>query len=284
MNRLHIGIAVILASLSFLAVADNTVTDTVKPFHGSREEGWFWYQDPEPPKPVEEQPVVPQPAVPPAAPKSEALQAFDKFKQSIEDAKNTMIAVPSPENVRHYVELQTKLVKRSSEVADAFQRVVWANPQFDFTQERPVVNTGLRVYEQAQQETKRQTFERLANNNVFYFFFRGDCPYCHAFAPVLLGFAQATGIKIFPISVDGGGLPEFPQPHKDNGIADRLGVNMVPALFLATPATGDIVPVGFGALSATELEERLVAIANPAATKSVMAATPTHQLPGMPPL
>lgn len=256
-------------------------------FAGAREEGWFWYHDPA---------LVVAPANPPidanhaasrsphaeTVPRSNALQAFDKFKQSVEDAKDTMIAVPTPDNVRHYVELQTKLVKRASEVADAFQRVVWANPQFDFTQQRPVASTALRAYDVQQEENKRQTFDRLAQHSVFYFFFRGDCPYCHAFAPTLLNFAQATGIKVFPISVDGGSLPEFPAPHIDNGISDRLGVSMVPALFLATPATGDIVPVGFGALSDTDIAERLISLANPGATQAVTAATPVGRLGDLP--
>ena len=249
-------------------------------FTGQREEGWFWYKDP-PPVPAE--PLVEEvhtatPLPTPEAPRSDALKAFDQFKQSVEDAKNTMIAVPTPENVRHYVELQTKLVKRASEVADAFQRVVWANPQFDFTQEHPVVLTAQRAYDVQQAETKRQTFDRLAANSVFYFFFRGDCPYCHAFAPTLLSFAQATGIQVFPISVDGGALPQFPSPHLDNGIGERLGVGMVPALYLATPATGDVMPVGFGALSDSELAERVIALANPAATQAVTAATPVNRL------
>lgn len=258
-------------------------------FHGPssfttpQEEGWFWYRDPLPdelPATNEPKQVIP-PASPTVTPRSETLKEYDQFKQSIEDAKDTMIASPTPDNVRHYVELQTKLVKRASEVADAFQRVVWANPQFDFTQQRPVVNTGLRAYDLQQQETKRQTFDRLAQNSVFYFFFRGDCPYCHAFAPTLQNFAQATGIHVFPISFDGGSLPQFPNPHADNGIGDRLGVTMVPALFLATPATGDIVPVGFGALSDTELAERLVSLANPGASQSVTDATPVIRAPDL---
>jgi conjugal transfer pilus assembly protein TraF len=286
------GFALVLAALHLCAFAQSK-TPTEKAdsafqrpssFYLRKDEGWFWYHDSlpdEPPSTTEaQQPSVLQ--TPSAYPRSETLKAYDQFKQSIEDAKDTMIASPTPDNVRHYVELQTKLVKRASEVADAFQRVVWANPQFDFTQQRPVVNTGLRAYDLQKQETKRQTFDRLAQNSVFYFFFRGDCPYCHAFAPTLLSFAQATGIHVFPISVDGGSLPQFPNPHADNGIGDRLGVTMVPALFLATPATGDIVPVGFGALSDTELAERLVSLANPGASQSVTDATPVIRAPDIP--
>jgi conjugal transfer pilus assembly protein TraF len=277
----------LLASHAGSHASENPLAPAQPSFYGAREEGWFWYQDPPvetPTKPPvdKDMPASTTAAPTESAPRSDALKAYDQFKQSVEDAKNTMIAVPTPENVRHYVELQTKLVKRASEVADAFQRVVWANPQFDFTQERPVVNTALRAYEMQQQESKRQTFDRLAANSVFYFFFRGDCPYCHAFAPTLLSFAQATGIKVFPISQDGGNLPQFPSPRMDNGISARLGVTMVPALFLATPATGDIVPVGFGALSDSELAERLIALANPGATQAVTAATPVNRLPDLP--
>jgi conjugal transfer pilus assembly protein TraF len=284
--------AAMMLTVSTIAnAAEAPSVDTpVRPyFSGAREEGWFWYQDPAPvetPNKPHAEKVAPgalTTSTPTeSAPRSAALKAFDKFKRDVEDAKNTMIAVPTPENVRLYVELQTKLVKRASEVADAFQRVVWANPQFDFTQERPVVNTAMRAYEMQQQQTRRQTFDRLAANSVFYFFFRGDCEYCHAFAPTLLSFAQATGIKVFPISQDGGSLPQFPTPRLDNGISARLGVNMVPALFLATPATGEIVPVGFGALSDSELAERLIALANPGATQAVTAATPISRLPELP--
>lgn len=266
------------------AESSSTTPRTSSAFDTPKAEGWFWYHDPLPeelPTPNEVPPQV-APSTPAAPQRSETLKEYDQFKQSVEDAKDTMIASPTPDNVRHYVELQTKLVKRASEVADAFQRVVWANPQFDFTQQRPVVNTGLRAYDLQQQETRRQTFDRLAQNSVFYFFFRGDCPYCHAFAPTLESFSQATGIHVFPISVDGGGLPQYPNPHADNGIGDRLGVTMVPALFLATPATGDIVPVGFGALSDTDLGERLISLANPGASQSVTDATPVIRAPDLP--
>jgi conjugal transfer pilus assembly protein TraF len=82
---------------------------------------------------------------------------------------------------------------------------------------------------------------------------------------LLKGFEQKFGLPVFAISLDGTGLPEFPQARVDNGIAATLNVTQVPALFLASPRTNVITPIGYGVLSESELLERLQAIATPAA-------------------
>lgn len=44
------------------------------------------------------------------------------------------------------------------------------------------------------------------------FFFGGSCGYCHTFAPKLTRFASDSGLFVYPYSVDGGVLQQFPQP------------------------------------------------------------------------
>ena len=107
---------------------------------------------------------------------------------------------------------------------------------------------------------------------MLFFFFRGDCPYCHAFAPTLEAFQARHGIKVVAISVDGGGMPGFPDARRDNGIATTLKVSQVPAVYLAQPFTGKITPIGFGVLSETQLLERIATV-SAAATD---AATPLN--------
>jgi hypothetical protein len=81
-----------------------------------------------------------------------------------------------------------------------------------------------------------------------FFLFRSDCPYCQQFAPLLQRFEQKFGLPVFAISLDGGTLPEFPRARVDNGIAATLNVAQVPALFLASPRTNVITPLGYGVL------------------------------------
>ena len=68
-------------------------------------------------------------------------------------------------------------------------------------------------------------------------------------------------MTVFAVSLDGRGLPEYPNAPLDNGIAARLNASVVPALYLTAPAKRDIRPVGFGVMAMTELVERIAAIA-----------------------
>jgi conjugal transfer pilus assembly protein TraF len=110
---------------------------------------------------------------------------------------------------------------------------------------------------------------------VLFFFFRGDCPYCHAFAPTLEAFQARHGIRVVAISVDGGSMPGFPDARRDNGIATTLKVTQVPAIYLAQPFTGTITPIGFGVLSETQLVERIAIVA--AAPNGPAASLPVRQ-------
>ena len=105
----------------------------------------------------------------------------------------------------------------------------------------------------------------LGKDHVLFFFYRSDCPYCHAFAPTLEAFQVRHGIQVVAISVDGGPITGFPNARPDNGIATALKVSQVPAVFLAQPFTGKITPIGFGVLSESQMLERIALVTGPRA-------------------
>ena len=152
--------------------------------------------------------------------------------------------------------------------------VVWATPELDPTVTgRPVNAKALEVFDHEQALARTNTVAQLAQTHALLFFFRSDCPYCHQFAPQLADFEAKFGLKIVPISVDGGALPEFRSPRVDNGIARTLDVRQVPALFLAEPRGGKITPIGYGVLSESELLERIYVVTQPDADKLVPSTT-----------
>jgi conjugal transfer pilus assembly protein TraF len=108
---------------------------------------------------------------------------------------------------------------------------------------------------------RSESIGALGRDHVLFFFFRSDCPYCHAFAPTLEAFQARHGIRVVAISVDGGSMPGFPDARRDNGIATTLKVTQVPAVYLAQPFTGKITPIGFGVLSEAQLVERITIVA-----------------------
>jgi conjugal transfer pilus assembly protein TraF len=243
--------------------------------------GWHFYEDPEPD--AEDRPAPPPKAAVPAA-KPKALKPpeiveFEQLQKRLEETRNIAVMRPTEANVRRYMELEASVVARASTFADVAQRVAWATPELDPTlQGRPVNAKALEVFEQQQMSQRSESIGALGRDHVLFFFFRGDCPYCHAFAPTLEAFQARHGIKVVAISVDGGSMPGFPDARRDNGIATTLKVSQVPAVYLAQPYTGKIMPIGFGVLSESQLLERIAIVSAPAAEAGQPLAAPQAAL------
>ena len=235
--------------------------------------GWHFYEDP--PAAEHEPPTLPEQAVP-LAPASRApeLVEFERLQKTLEDTRNIAIMRPTEANVRRYMELESQVVARASYFADTAQRVAWATPELDPTlQGRPVNAKALEVFEQTQQAGRSRAIADLGKDHVLFFFYRSDCPYCHAFAPTLAAFQARHGIQVIAVSMDGGPMPGFPEARPDNGVATTLKVTQVPAVFLAQPFTGRITPIGFGVLSESQLLERLAIVSTPQGEAMLPSAT-----------
>lgn len=219
--------------------------------------GWHFYEEPEPdPSDHPTSPLRPTPAAPTDRPPE--IVEFERLQRTLEEARQVAIVRPTETNVRRYMELEARVVARASTFADVAQRIAWSSPELDPTlQGRPVNAKALEVFDQLQMAWRSQSISALARDHVLFFFFRSDCPYCHAFAPTLEAFEARHGIKVVAISMDGGPMPGFAEARRDNGIATTLRVTQVPALYLAQPFTGKITPIGFGVLSEAQLVERI---------------------------
>src|SRR6266498_74512 len=239
----------VVTGFSSLACAANPVQDG---YWQRQKEGWFWYRDP----PLE----VKKPEKKPEAltAKQKALADFEAMQKTLEELKKVAVMTQADEDIKAYMRYQQMVMNKSSVFADSWQRLVWTDPSLDYALHgRPTTNFGLDVYDAERKKAEQRTVSELAQTHGLFFFFRSDCPYCHRFAPVLKRFEQTYGIRVFPISLDGGGLPEYPVSAVDNGIAARLNVTTVPALYLATPSAKEIQPIGFGVMAESEIAERI---------------------------
>lgn len=234
--------------------------------------GWHFYDDPQPEVEPQAEPS-PRPARRPApatarepAPRSPALEAFGAMQRRLEEYRNVAIMTGAEADVRRYMEYEAMVVEKASRFADVAQRVAWATPGLDMTlRGRPVNASALEVYDREQLASRGDAVAALARTHVVFFFFRSDCPYCHAFAPTVRRLETQYGLRVVPISVDGGGIEPFEAYRRDNGISKTLQVTQVPAVFLAEPFAGKVTPIGFGVLSEGQLLERIVKVAAPGA-------------------
>jgi conjugal transfer pilus assembly protein TraF len=225
--------------------------------------GWHFYEEPEP-EFEHRAPPPPRPARSPSklVPNRPAeLIEFERLQKALEETRHIAVMRPTEANVRRYMELEAQVVSRASTFADMAQRIAWASPNLDPTlQGRPVNAKALEVFDQLQMAQRSESIGALGRDHVLLFFFRGDCPYCHAFAPTLQAFQARHGIRVVAVSVDGGSMPGFADARRDNGISRTLQVSQVPAVYLAQPFTGVITPIGFGVLSEAQLLERIAIV------------------------
>lgn len=164
----------------------------------------------------------------------------------------------TPDAVKEYLYLQQYAMDRASSFSDVMRRVVWTTPELDYSlRARPTNANAIAAFDQSRAEKQKATTADLNKTHGLFFYFRGDCVYCHQLASVLQMYERSYGVQIFPISVDGGSMPQYPNARKDNGSAKTLKITTVPALFLADKATGKIQPIGFGPLSLEELVNRV---------------------------
>ncbi len=215
-------------------------------------EGWFWYRDP--PR------RAPRPKPDAAKPARELIE-FEAMQERLENLKRIAIMNPSDVHLVAYMRYQRMVMDRSEHFAQRWQRLVWRVPDLDYgLTGRPTNAMAIHVFDEQQRDRQKRSVESLAATHGLIFVFRGDCPHCHRFAPILKRFEEAFGFTVLAISLDGRALPEYPNARPDNGMAARLNAAAVPALYLTAPATREITPVGFGVMSMSELVERLAAL------------------------
>ena len=224
-----------------------------KSFYNRHEEGWFWYREE---KALKEEGIVAKKTLSPLTPSSKLLTARDKVKyiqDNFEEATAQAILNPTLSNVQHVMTLQRQIIDRSSE----FQET-WMQASLFEGQHMRASDNGTPVHRKIMQEQKEkelhQKLRRLAKETGLFFIFREDCKFCHAFAPVVKEFSREYGFEVKAISGDGGVLKEFPDAVSDNGMIDKINVKRVyPALFLAHPPTGSVIPVAWGVTTPSQL-------------------------------
>lgn len=221
-----------------------------------RDLGYHFYCDHEPAvsEHAEETEAAPLPiAAPPSASDRLALER-DQF----EEAKAAMVLDPTPENVERYMRLQKRWVDNAAYMTAQWKRVVWANPDLDEFVNWPTSQLGRQTERDLERSAETASVEAIRDRYGVFYFGAGDCDYCGVYEQILAGFADSYGLTILPVSVDGRPLQGFEAYQVDTGQRVRMGLaDVTPALALFDSETGDVIPVGYGLLTISELEYRI---------------------------
>jgi conjugal transfer pilus assembly protein TraF len=221
------------------------------------DQGWFWYHDPKllPPSP----PSVAAPSPVASNPDEPQPLSAKWFREKLDGYRDSAIDNPSPENVRLYLYLQRLALDKAEMYSHATQLAVAQDPALDQASLTPTNQQSKAAANGARSGAVKSLMNRLSSSSGIWFFFRSDCQYCHAQAPVLRAMATLYGFKILPISMDQKPMEDgsFPDWVPDSGQGKAMHVSVTPTLFFVMPPD-KVIPLGVGVMAADQLEDRIV--------------------------
>ena len=210
---------------------------------------WFYCVRPRPPE--QEQ----SPAPPPAS----ATDRLDAITTELRELKARAILEPTPANVTAYIRFQREQLDRASLFSDVWQRAVWQDPALDYTLQRPVSTLGKRQWQDARSAERDAVMAGLSQRYGLFYFFAQSCGACEVMSPIVKSVAATWRITVRAISTDGGPSRQFPGYTVETNQRTRMGLEprVTPAVVLWDAAKNQAIPIGYGVMSADELQDRI---------------------------
>ena len=206
--------------------------------------------------------VKPVPAEEAQHPKTEpvaATQELDAITAELRELKARAILYPTEANVAAYIRFQRAQLDRASLFSDVWQRAIWQDPGLDYTLERPVGALAKKQWQDARSAERDHVMARLSQRYGLFYFFSATCAPCEVMSPIVRGVADRWRITVRAISTDGGPSRHFPDYKVETNQRARLGLEgkVTPALALWDSVNKRAIPIGYGVLSADELQDRI---------------------------
>ncbi|MBY0281478.1 MAG: type-F conjugative transfer system pilin assembly protein TraF [Alphaproteobacteria bacterium] len=232
-------------------------------FFNEQAQGWHWYEA----LPLEdflednkpEEKASSSSSNTPLKPKT-STELVKAYRQELERRLTEAWIKPTPQNLKAYQDMQKDMMARSEKFSNTWMQVVYENPSLDHTLIAPVNQKARHVYLDEEKKHNKETIKALSERYGLFFFFRGDCPYCHQFAPIVKTFSETYGWEVIAISQDGEPLEEFPESQPDNGLFAAWKIEVLPSLYAVNPNTGHVLPIAIGLTSLDQMEVRIMSL------------------------
>lgn len=210
---------------------------------------WFYCARPKAEKPLKENLQQPQ----------TATEQLDDVTATLRELKAKAILEPTPANVTAYIRFQREQLDRASLFSDVWQRAIWQDPELDYTLQRPVSTLGKRQWQDDRNAERDAAMARLSQRYGLFYFFAQSCSACEVMSPIVQGVASRWRITVRAISTDGGPSRHFPGYTVETNQRTRLGLEpkITPAVVLWDAVKNRPIPIGYGVMSADELQDRI---------------------------
>jgi conjugal transfer pilus assembly protein TraF len=210
---------------------------------------WFYCTKPKLPEKVEPQPPEQQ----------SATSRMDAITAELRELKAKAILEPTAANVTAYIRFQRRQLDQASLFSDVWQRAIWQEPELDYTLQRPVSTLGKRAWQDNRKTERDGVMAHLSERYGLFYFFAQSCGACEVMSPIVQSVAQTWHITVRAVSTDGGPSRQFPRYTVETNQRARMGLDpgITPAVVLWEAAANRAIPIGYGVMSADELQDRI---------------------------
>ncbi len=193
------------------------------------------------------------------APPLNAVTRMDAITAELRELKARAILEPTPANVTAYVRFQREQLDRASLFSDVWQRAIWQDPDLDYTLQRPVSTLAKRQWQDSRANERNSVMAGLSARYGLFYFFAQSCGACEVMAPIVRSVTGTWGITVRAISTDGGPSRHFPNYIVETNQRAKMGLEpkVTPAVVLWDALKGRPIPIGYGVMSADELQDRI---------------------------
>ena len=255
----------IIITIFFLFQVCSSDADSTSDYFSAHERGWHWYQleaghDDKKTEYDSTSPHILQNISQGIPQKPSAVEELKQFQQRLEEAKAEAVMNPTPQNILNYQKMQYEMLEKSHKFAQIWMQNVYKDTSIDYSLQSPSSQNARHIYYQRQTEDKERKISELSRKYGLFYFFKRDCRYCDAFAPVVKRFSEKYHWEVLAISEYGERSEIFARSVADNGLAETWGVSTYPSVFAVNPKTGHVIPVAVGMISIEEMEDRVISI------------------------
>lgn len=211
---------------------------------------WFYCTRPKP---------TPKPETAAPAPIPDAVTRMEAITAELRELKARAILEPTPANVTAYIRFQREQLDRASLFSDVWQRAIWQDPDLDYTLQRPVSTLAKRQWQDSRATERNGVMAGLSARYGLFYFFAQSCGACEVMAPIVRSVTSTWGITVRAISTDGGPSRHFPNYIVETNQRAKMGLEpkVTPAVVLWDALKGRPIPIGYGVMSADELQDRI---------------------------
>lgn len=227
-------------------------------FLHQRYRGWLWFEERKQQKINEEIQQELEKVQKQEQERAKARAEVEAFSKELDDLKYMMIRYP--ENLDHvyaYKKKEAEMLDAALKLDHSYRLVNLLHPNDVNHKENPVNLYGRKIHQQEEQKATEEKIAELADKIELFFVFSSDCPYSMHAAPVVSQFTQKYKIETEALSTNGKKSQYF-KTHFNQELVNMLGIESVPSLILVTKDGKTRFEIARGAVSFSELEEKML--------------------------